>query len=213
MRQMTEKDYQRQIEILDRRITELTNLLPSREILHAAETIRSANIGDYDEEGTFTGEDYQNLVSAHYAISEFLPPILRNIRAHAIDPESGWRFEEITNGFGDFGLCAICDEPFQHFRATVKVHTQFMHDGSFHGVCRDCVGYYAPLEFSELSEVDEWRQEPPNHGDQQESDHKTEEQRCDLIDAIRRHALETNYFGEIVQAAPEWAQGAFGEWR
>ncbi|OYP33877.1 hypothetical protein [Rhodopirellula sp. MGV] len=213
MPEMRKQDYVRQIEILDRRIDELTKPVPSRDILHAAKTIAAADPGNFYRPGTFTSEDYDNLCEAKYALEEFLPRILAVIRDHSIDPDTGWRFETLSNSFGDFGNCAICDGPFQHLEATVKVHLSFMRPGTFAGVCRECVGYYAPLEFTEREDVDAWRGDCIDICEPREKDSKKEEQRRDLIDAIRNHALATHYFGEIAQQAPKWAEDAFGEWR
>lgn len=88
-----------------------------------------------------------------------------------------------------------------------------MHPNSYHGVCRDCVRQYAPLEFVESDGVEEWLSLNRHVCQQVEADNKTEGQRVDLIDAIRTHAHSTHYFGDIVQNAPKWSSGAFGEWR
>lgn len=213
MTSMIPEDYQQLIALLDGRIDELTKPIPSRQILRFAEAIRSARLGDDDSVGTFGEEDYGNLMQAQLIVNEVLPRIMENIRAHSIDPETGWRIESVTAGNGDADLCALCRDPFQHFTMTVKVHCCDMHLNAYHGVCRDCVRQYAPLEFVERDDVEEWLGLNPHVCDKVEKDVKTEEQRVDLIDAIRAHAHSTHYFGDIVQCAPKWASVAFGEWR
>jgi hypothetical protein len=210
---MTPKDYEELIELLDGRIDELTKPIPSKQILRFSEAIRSAKLGNEDSVGTFTEEDYGNLLRAQLIVNEALPQIMENIRAHSIDPETGWRFESVSAGHGDADLCAICTKPFQHFGLTVKVHCLDMHPNAYHGVCRECVRQYAPLEFVESEGAEEWLGRNRDVCEEVETDHQTEEQRVDLIDAIRTHAHSTFYFGKIVQNAPEWASGAFGEWR
>jgi len=213
MSEMTPKDYEELIELLDGRIDELTKPIPSRQILRFAEAIRSANLGDEDSAGTFNDEDYGNLLQAQSIVNEALPEIMENIRAHSIDPETGWRFEAVSAGNGDADLCAICDKPFQHFDMTVKVHCLDMHESAYHGVCRDCVRQYSPLEFVESDGVAEWVNLNRYVCEEVETDSKTEGQRVELIDAIRIHAHSTHYFGDIVQQSPKWAIGSFGEWR
>jgi len=213
MSKMTPKDYQDQIALLDNRIDKLTRPIPSRQILQIAEAIRSADLGDEDSVGTYSEDDYANLHEAQRIVNELLPPILEDIRAKSIDPETGWRFETVNAGHGDYGLCAICRKPYQHFKQTVKVHCLDMHENAFHGVCRDCVRQYAPLDFVESEGVEEWVILNRYVCEEVETDSKTEGQRIDLIDAIRNHAHSTHYFGDIVQQAPKWANGAFGEWR
>ncbi len=210
---MTPKDYQELIELLDGRIDELTKPISSRQILRFAEAIRSAELGDQDSCGTYSEEDYNNLLEAQGIVNELLPPILENIRANSISPTAGWRFEAVQAGYGDYGLCAICRDPYQHFDRTVKVHCIDMHENAFHGVCRRCVRDYAPFEFVERDGVEDWLAENRSVCEPHEKDHKTEGQRKSLIDAVRRHAHSTHYFGDIVQKAPEWSKGAFGEWR
>ena len=213
MSEMTPRDYEELIELLDGRIDELTKPIPSRQILRFAEAIRSAKLGDEDSVGTFSDEDYGNLLQAQLIVNEALPQIMENIRANSIDPETGWRFESVSAGNGDADLCAVCGKPFQHFKMTVKVHCLDMHPNAYHGVCRDCVRQYAPLEFVESNGVEDWLRQNRYVCDEVEKDNKAEGQRTRLIDAIRRHAHSTHYFGDIVQRASEWAKGAFGEWR
>ena len=207
---MTPKDYEQLVELLDGRIDELTKPIPSRQILRFAEAIRSADRGDDSANGTYNDDDYSNLLQAQEIVNEMLPPLLERIRANSINTDTGWNFEIVIAGYGDYGLCSICQEPYQHFRKTVKVHCIDMHPNAFHGVCRDCVREYAPLDFVESDDVEEWLE---REEDQVETDHATEGRRVDLIDAIRRHAHSTSYFSEIVQNAPEWSKLAFGEWR
>ena len=213
MSEITPKDYEELIELLDGRIDELTKPIPSKQILRFAEAIRSANFSDEDSEGTFSEEDYGNLLQAQSIVNEALPEIMENIRAHSINPQTGWRFVAVSAGNGDADLCAICDKPFQHFEMTVRVHCLDMHPNTYHGVCRECVRQYSPLEFVESESVEEWLNRNPDVCAEVESDSKTEGQRINLIDAIRNHAHSTHYFGDIVQKAPKWAKGAFGEWR
>ena len=210
---MTRKDYDELIELLDGRIDELTKPIPSAQILRFAEAIRSAILGDEDTVGTYGDEDYANLVNAQEIVNEELPSILENIRACSIDLSSGWRFEDVSAGNGDYGPCAICGNPYQHFGRTVEVHCIDMHPNAFHGVCRECVRQYAPQEFVESDGVEEWLKLNPDVCAKREKDMKREGQRVKLIDSIRRHAHSTHYFGDIVQKAPTWAKGAFGEWR
>ena len=210
---MTPEEYHELIELLDGRIDQLTKPIPSKQILRFAEAIRSAKLGDEDSVGTFSEEDYGNLLQAQLIVNESLPEIMENIRAHSIDAESGWRFETVTAGNGDADLCAICGKPFQHFEMTVKVHCLDMHPNAYHGVCRECVRQYAPLEFVESEGVEDWLKINRYVCKKMETDNKKEGQRVDLIDAIRIHAHSTHYFGEIVQKAPKWANGAFSEWR
>ena len=210
---MTPEEYHELIELLDGRIDQLTKPIPSKQILRFAEAIRSAKLGDEDSVGTFSEEDYGNLLQAQLIVNESLPEIMENIRAHSIDAESGWRFETVTAGNGDADLCAICGKPFQHFEMTVKVHCLDMHPNAYHGVCRECVRQYAPLEFVESEGVEDWLKINRSVCKKMESDNKKEGQRVDLIDAIRTHAHSTHYFGDIVRRAPKWANGAFGEWR
>lgn len=211
--EMTKEDYEELIRMLDGRIDRLTNPLPSRQILRFAEAIRSAQPGDRDSPGTYSEEDYGNLIEAQRIVEDLLPPLLESIRARSIDDVAGWRFTKVDAGYGDYGLCGICRDPFQHFGWTVEVHHVDMHPTAFRGVCRDCVRQYAPIEFIEQDGVEDWLKENQSVCKRVETDHKTEEQRVSLIDAIRRHALSTHYFGEIVSVAPKWAEGAFGEWR
>lgn len=213
MSEMTPKDYEELIKLLDGRIDELTKPIPSKQILRFAEAIRSAKLSDEDSEGTFSEEDYGNLLQAQVIVNEVLPEIMENIRTQSIDPENGWRFESVSAGNGDADLCSLCRKPYQHFHMTVKVHCHDMHANAFHGVCRECVRQYAPLDFFESNGVEEWLELNRNVCKRIEADNKTEGQRVDLIDAIRAHAHTTHYFGDIVQRAPKWANGAFGEWR
>lgn len=213
MTEMTPKDYEELIELLDGRIDELTKPIPSKQILRFAEAIRSAKLGDEDSVGTFSEEDYGNLLQAQLIVNEALPQIMENIRAHSIDPETGWRFESVAASNGDADLCAICGKPFQHFGLTVKAHCLDMHPNAYHGVCRECVCQYAPLDFVEIDGVEDWLKLNRYVCKEVETDTKTEGQRLDLIDAIRTHAHSTFYFGKIVQNAAKWANGAFGEWR
>lgn len=213
MPEMSKSELEQLIQLLDGRIDELTKPIPSKPLLRFAEAIRSAEPGDFETPGYYTSEDYSNLLEVQNIVSELLPPILENIRAHSIDPETGWRLEKVEAGHGDYGLCAICKKPYQHFGETVKVHHLDMHPGAYHGVCRECVRQYAPLEFSDLVEVETWLKKNRHVCERLEYDNKTEGQRRDLIDAIRTHAAHTHYFGKIVLSAPEWAKGAFGEWR
>lgn len=210
---MTPKEYNELIALLDGRIDELTKPIPSRQILRFAEAIRSAELGDSDSVGSYSEEDYANLLHAQEIVNELLPPVLENIRAFSIDPTKGWRFEAVSLGIGDCGLCAICHEPYQHFNNTVKVHCLDMHPNAYDGVCRECVRNYAPEDFVEGDGVIAWLNANRYICKEQEKDAKQEEQRVDLVDAIRRHAHSTHYFSDIVGKAAEWAKGAFGEWR
>lgn len=213
MGEMTREDYEELIELLDGRIDELTKPIPSKQILRFAEAIRSAEVGDEDSEGTYSEEDYSNLVETQNIVNQLLPRILENIRSQSIDPISGWRFESVTAGVGDHGLCAICNNPYQHLKHTVKAHHFDMHPKAYGGVCRECVRRYPPSEFVECPEVSEWLDQNLHVCPKVESDKKREGQRVDLIDAIRRHAHSTHYYVDIVQEAPEWSRGAYGEWR
>ncbi|WP_437207086.1 hypothetical protein [Planctomicrobium sp. SH664] len=213
MNNMTVKDYQELVDLLDGRIDELTKPIPSRQILRFAEAIQSADRGDHESAGTYSEEDYSNLLNAQIIVNELLPPILEVIRARSIDPEEGWRFESVTAGDGDHGKCAICRRPYQHIEHTVKVHCLDMHANAFHGVCRRCIREYAPLEFVEQDGVGEWLKQNRYVCESVEKDQKREGQRVDLIDAIREHAESTHYFSDIVRKAPDWSKGAFGEWR
>lgn len=211
---MTPKDYEELVELLDGRIDELTKPIPSKQILRFAEAIRAAELGDDETPATYSSEDYGNLDQARRIVLDLLPSILTDIRAKSIDPDSGWRFEAVTAGNGDNDLCAICNSPFQHFGNTVKVHGIDMHENAYHGVCRPCVRNYASEDFFETDGLEAWlkvnRSVSPSTI---EDDHKTEQQRVDLIDAIRNHAHETHYAADIAQQASDWAAGAFGEWR
>lgn len=213
MTKMTPKDYQDQISLLDRRINKLISPVPSRQILQIAEAIGSAELSDEDSPGIYCEDDYANLLEAQGVVNELLAPILQGIRANSISPSKGWRFESVNAGYGDYGLCANCRDPFQHFNETVKVHCLHMHPNAYHGVCRECVRQYAPLEFVETDGVEDWLRLNRAACERVESDSKTEDQRVDLIDAIRSHAHSTHYFSDIVRNAPKWAEGAFGEWR
>ena len=142
-----------------------------------------------------------------------LPPILESIRASSIDSNLGWQFINVSAGNGDYRLCAICEKPYQHFCHTVQVHTFDDQPNAFHGVCRGCVREYGPIAFVEREEVDTWLKQNKKVCDTKEKDGKREGQRIDLIDAIRLHAHSASYFGDIVQAAPKWSEGAFAEWR
>lgn len=213
MSSMTPKDYEELIELLDGRIDELTKPIPSKQILRFAEAIRSARLGDGDSAGTFSDEDYSNLLEAQAIVNDALPRVMESIRAHSIDPTVGWRFESVAAGNGDASLCALCRYPYQHFNMTVKVHCLDMHPNAYHGVCRECVRQYAPLEFIETPGIEDWLDPNQSVCTEVEPDKKTEEQRVDLIDAIRTHAHSTHYFGDIVRNAAKWASGAFGEWR
>jgi hypothetical protein len=212
MGKMTREDYEQLVELLDGRIDELTKPIPSRQILRFAEAIRSADGGDENTDVTYSEEDYENLRQAHEIVNELLPSLLEKLRAKSINPETGWKIETVSAGNGDNGLCAICHDPYQHFGKTVKVHTLDMHPNAFHSVCRDCIRQYSPSDFVEDEEIDEWLQQNEDVCDQVEDDVKREGQRIDLIDAIRRHAHLESDFGDIVQNASGWANGAFGEW-
>lgn len=213
MSEMTHEDYEELIELLDGRIDELTKPIPSKQILRFAEAIRSADVGDEDSEGTYSEEDYSHLAEAQNIVNQLLPRILENIRGRSIHPISGWRFESVTTGVSDHGLCTICEKPYQHFKHTVKAHHFDLHPNVYEGVCRECIRRYPPLEFVERPEVSEWLDQNLHVCPKVESDKKREGQRVDLIDAIRRHAHSTHYFVDIVHEAPEWSRGAFGEWR
>lgn len=213
MSDMTPKDYEHLIALLDGRIDELTKPIPSRQILRFAKALQSAEIGDDDSVGTYGDEDYVNLQSTQDIVNETLPKILESIRAKSIHPEKGWRFDTVEAADGDHGLCAVCREPFQHFEHTVKVHCLDMHPNAYDGVCRGCVRQYAPLEFVETEGVGQWLTRNPRICASVETDYAREGQRIDLIDAIRRHAHSTHYFGNIVRSASEWAKRTFGEWR
>lgn len=136
---MTPEDYEELIELLDGRIDELTKPIPSKQIRRFAEAICSAKLGEEDSVGTFSEEDYSNLLQTQLMVNAALPRILENIRAHSIEPETGWRYEPVSAGNGDADLCAICRKPYQHFGMTVKVHCLDVHPNAFHGVCRECV--------------------------------------------------------------------------
>lgn len=213
MSDMSEDRWQQLVTILDGRIDELTAPLPSRTILRFAEAIRSATPTDDDGDGTYGPDDYANLLNTMSIVSEMLPPILASIRAASIDPVTGWRFEAVQGSAGDRGLCAICKKPFQHFDYTVKVHHLDLHDGLYIGVCRWCVGDHAPIEFLDDERVAAWRGRSRDVCEPVERDHKRETQRVALIDAIRAHLHADHYFDELARKAPEWAQGAWGEWR
>ncbi len=213
MQKMSQKDYEQLIELLDGRIDELTKPIPSRQILRFAEAIRSAELSDDDSVGTYSEEDYSNLLNAQAVVNELLPRILENIRAYSISQTAGWRFEVVDAGDGDRGLCAICRNPYQHFEKSVRVHCLDMHPNAYHGVCRECVRQYAPLEFIESEGVEDWLKRNRYVSEKVEQDRKRERQRIDLVDAVRQHAHSTHYFRDIVQNAPGWAKGAFGEWR
>lgn len=210
---MTPEDYEELIELLDNRIDELTKPLPSRQILRFVEAIHSAKEGEDDSEVTYGEDDYANLVKAQQTVNEQLTSILESIRSKSIDPNTGWRLEAVIAAEGDRGLCAICKKPYQHFDQTVAIHCLDMREGSYDGVCRECVRYYGPLEFVDDEAVDEWLKRNPDVSKEIEENPTREEQRIELIDAVRRHAHSTHYFGDIVRKAPEWAKGAFGEWR
>ena len=187
-------------------------LRTSMEILRFADAIQAAADSIYEEEGAsgrlpYSSADYENLLNAHIAINQSIPLILKHIRARSVDSERGWRFSRVDAANGDFGLCAICKLPFQHFDLTVKVHCIDMHENAYHGVCRDCVGEYAPLEFVEQEGVGDWlkvqtRQSGPEN-----------EKRNAFIDAIRRHAGSTHYFTQILENGKEWINDIPGEWR
>ncbi|MAT15821.1 MAG: hypothetical protein CMJ46_11205, partial [Planctomyces sp.] len=186
---------------------------PSRQILRFAEAIRSAELIDHDSVGTYREGDYENLLDAQNIVNELLPPILRNLRAHSINSTTGWRYETVKAGDGDHGLCAICKDPYQHFNHTVRIHCIGMHPHAYHGVCRECVRQYAPMDFIEGNDVEEWLRLDKYVCEDSDKDKKSEAQRKNLIDAVRRHGHSTHYFADIVQHAPEWAKGAYGEWR
>ena len=156
MQTMTPEDYNELIELLDGRIDELTKPIPSAQILRFAEALRSAAIGGMDSVGTYDQKDYGNLLEAQNVVNDMLPPILESIRATSIDSNSGWQFTAVSAGNGDYGLCAICEKPFQHFGHTVQVHTFDDHPNAFCGVCRGCVREYGPIAFVERGEVDTW---------------------------------------------------------
>ena len=213
MNKMTPEDYEHLIELLDGRIDELTKPIPSRQILRFAEAIGSVKFGDDDSTATYNDEDYSNLLQAQQLVNELLPPILENLRAKSINPATGWKFEIVTAGHGDYGMCSICQAPYQHFGEAVKVHCIDMRPNAFYGVCRGCVQEYAPIEFVEDNGVEEWLKRNQDICEKLETDHATESRRIHLIDAIRKHAHSTFYFSEIVQNATKWAHRAFGEWR
>lgn len=206
---MTSDDYDELIKLLDGRIDQLTNPIPSRKVLRFAQAIRSAKLGDQDSVGTYGNDDYKNLVDTLGIVNELLPAILENIRANSIDPETGWRLEEVSALNGDHGACAICDKPFQHLQKTVRVDHL---DSRSVGACRECVRHHAPVSFLDSEGVQKWLDRNPNVSDRVEDDDK-DEQRLALIDAIRKHAVETHYFAEISKKASNWARGALGEWR
>src|SRR5262249_49100754 len=146
---------------------------------------RSADVGDSDEEGTYTEEDYGHLLQAQEIVNELLPPILEGIRARSIQKKA-WKFVDVDAADGDHGPCAICTAPFQHFHKSVKVHCIDMHPDAFHGVCRECVRNYGPERFVERVAVSEWLD---HERMRVEKDQATEMRRVNLIDAIRRHAV------------------------
>ncbi|MAP09113.1 MAG: hypothetical protein CMM00_09985 [Rhodopirellula sp.] len=213
---MTDEDYQEQIRISDSRIDQLTKPIPSRDFRRAAEAIRSAEpITNEDQEiaATYSEDDYGNLLLGYRYIKEFMPRILEGIRARSIDPQTGWQFVDVTNGNGDHGLCAICEEPFQHYQKTVKVHHLDMSPGSYYGVCRECVKEYGPEAFADDDELIQWVKQNPHVCEPKEDDNKAEGQRVDLVDAIRRHANSTHYASKIAEKAAKWAEDATDEWR
>ncbi|MBD3672005.1 MAG: hypothetical protein HUJ26_00640 [Planctomycetaceae bacterium] len=213
MSPMSPEDYEELIALLDGRIDELTKPIPSKQVLRFAEAIRSADSGDYARRGFYGEEDYANLLSVQEIVKEQLPGILENIRAHSIDSEGGWRMSNVDAMDGDHGLCAICRDPFQHFERTAEVHLLDMHANAFRGVCRPCVRNYAPLAFTERADVREWLKQNREVCESLEANPKTEKQRVALIDAVRRHAHSTHYFGDIFRSARDWVKSAAGEWR
>ena len=214
MGEMTKEDYEQLIKLLDGRIDKLTNPIPSKQILRFAEAIRSADLGSEDSVGTYTEADYGNLLEAYDVVVELLPPIMENIRVHSIDRDSGWKLADIDAGQGDIGLCAICRKPFQHFGSSVQVHHLDSHPNAFHGVCRECVRQYAPVAFIEQSDVDAWLNMKHGAIHRDGVDRKQEEQRIDLIDAIRRYtSADRFYFTNVSAKTSEWSSGAYGEWR
>ena len=78
---MTVKDYEELVKLLDGRIDELTKPIPSKQILRFAEAIRSAIVNEDDAEGTFSEDDYSNLLQAQIIVNEVMPQIMENIRA------------------------------------------------------------------------------------------------------------------------------------
>lgn len=210
---MSPQEYEELIALLDGRIDELTKPLPSKQILRFAEALQSVDLEDDELAGTYGEEDYSNLLLAQSIVNETLPRILESLRAASVKDASSWRFQSATAGQGDAGLCALCREPYQHFNHTVAIHCLDMHPNAFHGVCRDCVRQYAPLDFVEHEDVALWLERNPDVTERLEDDEKREGQRVDLIDAIRRHAHSTHYFSDIVQQVASWAKAAYGEWR
>jgi len=213
MGRMTPADYDELVRLLDGRIDELTKPIPSKQIRRFAEAIRSATLGDDDSVGTYSEEDYDNLLIAQEIINEQLPPILENVRAYSIEPRKGWHFEPVTDCDSDNNLCAICCKPFQHFEFTVKVHHLDHHANAYRGVCRECVRSYAPLEFVEQPGVEAWLRQNPDICSRVEDDNKAEELRVDFIDACRTHSHQTHYSFRISDEASRWVKGLRTEWR
>ena len=208
MAHMSEKDYQEQISLLDGRITKLTTPIPSVQLLRFVEGFKTSR-----RAGAYTADDYSNLLLVHVILNDILPPLLTRMRAESIDPVNGWRFDAVQAANGDHGLCGICENPFQHYDRTVNVHCIDMHEGRFHGVCRDCVREHGPAEFVDRADVQEWLDRECKASHQSEKDYATEERRIEFIDAIRTHGAGTSYFSEIATKASEWAKSAFCEWR
>lgn len=217
-KRMNEEDFVELVSYLDRRIDTLTKPIPSTQVLRLAESIRSAKSSemvDEDAVDTYGAEDYASLQEALGIVTEMLPQVLANIRGKSIDPATGWRFVPVARTrYGKCDLCAICHEPFQHWNHTVEVHCIDMHEGAYHSVCRECVRTYAPIEFIDVPGLEEWVSKNRSVSEAIETDHKTESQRIALIDAVRRFAHSTHYFGKFFDKCPEWLQDAFrGEWR
>jgi hypothetical protein len=211
---MTPEEYDELIALLDGRIDKLTKPLPSQQMLRLATAIDSAYASVASDGVSIYGpDDYSNLLEAHEIVREYLPPILEQLRAKSIDPDSGWSIVKVEAANGDCGRCAICRKPFQHFDESVVVHTIDMHSEALSGVCRPCVREYAPDHFTEDEKVSSWLSRNRDVCDPKEQDRKRERQRVALIDAIREHAHSTHYRSQIVRDAPEWSRGAFGEWR
>ena len=200
-----------QQELSDKMLDNLARPLPSKRMLVLAESIRSAHTGQ-DKDATFGVDDYGNLLTVQLYIDESLPRLLEDIRIRSIDPEAGWRFEEVKAGNGDHGLCAICKNPFQHFGWTMKVKPVDAVD--FFGVCRQCVRDYSP-EFEDDERIMAWLGKNPDVCDRFDSHTKAGGQRVGMVDAIRRYVARDSqaYARNLSTSAPEWAHDAFTEWR
>jgi hypothetical protein len=212
MAEMSTRDFEELIGMLDGRIDELTKPLPSRQILRFAEAIRSAKLSTFSTQGSYGPADYSNLVQADSVLHTHLPAVLENIRAHSIARDQ-WQHVFVDREEGVHGLCAICDSPFHHFAATVQMHHFDLAENSFCSVCRDCVRSYAPLEFVNRDEVREWLQANPTISRDYDGGEADQELQIELIDAIRRQAHLSNRFSELMNAPVRLLNMTFTEWR